>query len=377
MNRRWLTLAAVLLMLGGAATAIVLVQRGRYERSLTERRADALESMAVEDRVIVDLAEDRESNELAEALDDAQLSLVEPGTLLVVSRLPGDDYERLAVVDDEGGRVLLPISCARAHASAGTLLCLQARDSVVPSWEAVAIDLDTPDLTETVRRPAALPSRARVDPLGAQIAYTEFVSGHSYTQTGEFSTRTIVYGLEGDELSVADNLVVDSADAVYSSEDRNWWGVSFLPDGSGDYLVTFGSQDTVEVHHYDAAQNVTVPIDGSGSCPSVSPDGLFMVYKRIDFDRAVLGEEQGEGATVELVVHELATGQERVLPEDRFVDDQVEWLDNNTIVYALERDDGETIQPSWDIWSLDLAPGATPQLLVPFASSPSVYRDLR
>ncbi|KAG1647475.1 hypothetical protein GQR58_030576 [Nymphon striatum] len=180
----------------------------------------------------------------------------------------------------------------------------------------------------------------------------------------------VILGLHGTYYAMTD--VVSGGDARFQASDRNYWGVSFLPDGSGDYTVTFGSADTVEVLQYSEATNEAEPLNLEGSCPSVSPDGRFIVYKRADFDRAVLGEE----SNIRLVLHDTDTGQERLLGETRFVDDQVEWLDEDTIVYAIKRDDEESIQPAYDVWSLDLDPTAEPQLLVPFADSPAVYRDL-
>lgn len=58
------------------------------------------------------------------------------------------------------------------------------------------------------------------------------------------------------------------------------------------------------------------------------------------------------------------------------VDDQVEWLDDDTILYGLhvEGSEGELVQPEFDVWSLDIAPDAQPELLAPQADSPAVRR---
>jgi hypothetical protein len=57
--------------------------------------------------------------------------------------------------------------------------------------------------------------------------------------------------------------------------------------------------------------------------------------------------------------------------ETHNVDDQIEWLDDDTILYGLPRTDQPGVD---DIWSLDLASGSTPQLLIKDAWSPAVVR---
>lgn len=66
-----------------------------------------------------------------------------------------------------------------------------------------------------------------------------------------------------------------------------------------------------------------------------------------------------------------------MLDEDRSVDDQVEWLDDGTILYALHRtraDDLPAARPELDIWSLDLAEGSEPEMFRPPADSPAAVR---
>jgi hypothetical protein len=56
---------------------------------------------------------------------------------------------------------------------------------------------------------------------------------------------------------------------------------------------------------------------------------------------------------------------ETPLAETRSIDDQVIWLDNNTIAYALPGDRAP------DIWAAPADATGTPRLLVRHASSPS------
>ena len=73
-----------------------------------------------------------------------------------------------------------------------------------------------------------------------------------------------------------------------------------------------------------------------------------------------------------LAVLDLATGRQTLLAgETHNVDDQVEWLDDDTILYGLPRDGEPGVT---DVWSLDTSSDATPELLIQQAWSPSVVR---
>src|SRR5262249_55003677 len=101
-------------------------------------------------------------------------------------------------------------------------------------------------------------------------------------------------------------------------------------------------------------------------CPSMSPD-----EKRVCFKKRV-----SAGLTVEwrLCVLDLATLVERrVEGEPRSVDDQVEWLEDAHVLYAL-RDAGPppTLRP--DVWSVGVDDGSQPVRLLTGAMSPCVVR---
>ena len=85
----------------------------------------------------------------------------------------------------------------------------------------------------------------------------------------------------------------------------------------------------------------------------------------------IVAKEQ-RGEVFQLVLIDVATGDRRDLGETRSVDDQVEWVDDSTILYGLPNlEEGTDAQPVFDVWSLDVAAGSTPQLLIPFAESPA------
>ena len=97
----------------------------------------------------------------------------------------------------------------------------------------------------------------------------------------------------------------------------------------------------------------------NATCPEVSPDGSTLVVK------------ERRGDFFQLVAIDTATGARRDLAESRSVEDQVEFLDNSTIIYGLPNEaEGTEAQPAWDVWALNLNGGA-PQLIIPFADSPA------
>jgi hypothetical protein len=56
--------------------------------------------------------------------------------------------------------------------------------------------------------------------------------------------------------------------------------------------------------------------------------------------------------------------------DTRSVDDQVEWLDDSTLLNGLPR--GDTEATTSDVWSVPADGGSAPMVLIPHASSPAV-----
>jgi Tol biopolymer transport system component len=93
-------------------------------------------------------------------------------------------------------------------------------------------------------------------------------------------------------------------------------------------------------------------------CPSLSPDNRKLAFKRTR-------KTGGWG------VHVLDLKTMNVVAltaETRSVDDQVEWLDDNTILYTLSDGPGSAT-PGENVWSLPLD-GNAPRLHLPRATSP-------
>lgn len=361
-----LTLAAGALVLVALGVGYLMWASDRVDGDIAAREARA--QAAIEAFETSDAAMAQEAPEPAPgaaAFADEAMDL-EPGTVLVINRVPGDDYGRLAIRNPDGSRELLDRRCMRVHVAADRGVCLSQDESVfAPAFRTEFFDLSSPDLLEVRSYASPLPSRARMTPDGSRASTTGFVSGSSYADIGG-DTETIVIFDEVDSRSGLVGLIqfeVLGDDSSYQAADRQFWGVTFVD--TDEFYVTgfFGGEPEILSGSFD--RKTLEPTGYEGSCPSISPDGRYLVFKD-SFDDGVYS----------LRVVELATGEQWTLGETRSVDDQVEWLDNDTILYAVhpDGDDGSDVQPQFDIWMLDVAPGSEPELFLPAADSPAVVR---
>ena len=295
----------------------------------------------------------------AETADDPQ-AVELPSTPYVVfldldSAHP-QDYGRVAVapLDDLGAPpTLAQVACERVYFSVGGGLCLEKTGRFPVRYKATILDTHLRPV-RSLRVPG-VPSRTRVSADGRWGSTTTFVSGHSYAELGAFSTHAMIIDMATGR-KVIDNLEdlpVTRDGKPMESIDHNLWGVTFAPDGDTFYASLATGGTTYLVRGSITGRRLEV-LHENVECPAVSPDGTRVAYKK----------RTGSYALWHVTVLDLATMRETPLAELDPIDDQIEWLDDQTVLY--HNGGGVSAVP---------ADGSgAPRPFLPTAGSPSVVR---
>jgi hypothetical protein len=269
---------------------------------------------------------------------------------------PGRDSQvALAPLDESSPatRTLTPLKCARVYFATSRGLCLARDHSLTVGYRA---EVFGPNLR--VQHSLELPgmaSRARVSPDGRYGSVTLFVAGDSYAGAGSFSTRTTLIDLaSGRRIANLEQFTVTRDGRQVTAIDLNFWGVTFAHDSDRFYATMATGGKTYLIEGSIAGRTAHV-IHENVECPSLSPDGTRVVYKR----------RTGSSSTPwRLTVLDLRTMRETRLAEPRSVDDQAAWLDDRHVLYAV---DGA-------IWTLPADGRGRPQRYIAGAGSPAVVR---
>ena len=275
----------------------------------------------------------------------------------------GSNYGLVSMVslsDPGGPRAFTKVACDRVYATAGEASCLRTKRGIATTFEAQQLDADWK--TERTWALPGIPSRTRLSADGELVATTSFVAGHSYMQVG-YSTATEIRraGVRDDGNLEKYAVIIDNK--TVSPADRNIWGVTFGTDGNTFYATAATGGKTYLMRGDLRARSLTSVRQGA-ECPSLSPNGSKVAYKK---------NVGGTTAHWAIAVIDLATLRETVLGgETRSVDDQAEWLDNDTLLYGLPRTGEAGVT---DIWAIKTNQRTKPVLFIKQAWSPSVVRS--
>lgn len=243
--------------------------------------------------------------------------------------------------------------CDRFHAAATTALCLQRRPGLPARTYVLVLDRRLRE----VRRMSlpGIPNRARVSASGQVLAWTTFATGDSYA-TSAFSTRTSILDLRtGYLIKNIEQIPLTLDGRRHHAPDVNYWGVSFARDDNRFY-ATVSTQGRTHLVEGDLRKWSARAIKENVECPSLSPDGTRIAYKKkVSTDPA---------APWRLHVLDLATLREHPLAEARSVDDQASWTGPGTLSYAY----------GGAVWSVPADGTGTPRRTLAGASSPVVPR---
>jgi hypothetical protein len=326
-SRRTIFVVLVVVCGIGAAAAVAAGVRSQDRRVATSEKARA---------VLTDAQAERRPVVLFRSL--------EPEGQLAVSSIAGNGGGELA---------FQPLSCDRVYFSAGHGLCVDRTKGLAAGFGAKLFGADM-----RVRHELPLdgiPSRARVSRDGRYGTVTMFVTGHSYAAAGSFSTTTTLIDMErGEKIADLEDFTVTRDGRQITAVDVNFWGVTFADDGDTFYatLATGGRTYLIEG---SVSGRVAHVIHENVECPSLSPDGRRIAYKR---------RTRSESRPWQLTVLDLATKRETPLGEARSFDDQAEWLDDNHVVYGL---DGQ-------VWVVPADGSGEPERFLRSADSPAVIR---
>ena len=276
-----------------------------------------------------------------------------------------DHYGKLAVVDFPGPgvpRFIEAFSCNVVHVARGQGICLAADRGMFTTYTAELFDSSFQSRFKIPLQGG--PSRARVSPDGKMAGLTVFLSGHGYASV-DFSTQTLLIDTaRGTVLADMESFQVTRGGRPFQAKDFNFWGVTFTPD-SNRFYCTLSSNRKHYLVACDAAARTASVLHENVECPSVSPDGSHIAYKK----RFII-----DGRLIwQLHVLDLATMQETALAEKRSVDDQLEWLDDDHVLYTVSDDPGGSSAIT-NVWKVAVAGQAPPELFLSRAYSPAVVR---
>ncbi len=231
---------------------------------------------------------------------------------------------RVYVLDD--GRLRKEpgdLACERVYYAAGHGICMGVAPSGVEYTASIFNSKLQREHTVTL---TGLPSRTRVSPDGRYGAMTVFVTGDSYLSSPTaFSTRTTILEMAtGREVGKLERFKVTKDGKPFDAVDFNFWGVAFDPHDSDRFYATLGTGgDHYLVEGSIGDESMTV-LRAGVECPSLSPDGKQIAYK----------SRIGHSSRWHLRVLDVATLKDHAVAEERSIDDQVEWLDDDTLAYS-------------------------------------------
>jgi hypothetical protein len=276
------------------------------------------------------------------------------------------NYSKLSVAPLDGrlgaDRVAVELACERVSFAADRGICLQADRGVFTTYKGVLFDRAL-KATHTIKLEGS-PSRTRISADGRVGAITVFVTGqaHGYSGTA-FSTKTTLVDMAtGEELGNLEQFSTWRNGARFHAKDFNFWGVTFARD-SNVFYATLQSAGTTYLVQGDLGLRKLTVLRENIECPSLSPNNRLIAFKK---------RVGSDPAPWRFHVLDLATLTDRpIAGETRSIDDQIEWLDDDHVLYAARR---SIHSSSLDVWVAPLDNSAPARVFIPEAESPIVVR---
>lgn len=295
-------------------------------------------------------------------------ALTDNGSSRIYFRYTGVDenYGKLAIASLtslDAPQFVNALSCEVVYFANGSGICLQADRGILTTYAATLFDSHFASRASFPLHGS--PSRARISPDGKIAGFTVFLSGHGYMSLN-FSTETLLVDTATGKViaSLESDFHVTRDGKPFAEKDFNYWGVTFTSD-SKYFYCTLSSAGAHYLIKGDIAARTAVVVHDNVECPSVSPNGRRVAYKK----RFTIDGRQ----IWQLYVLDLATQRETPLAEKRSLDDQIEWLDDDHVLYTVS-DKPEGSSGTTNVWKADAAGTGTPAIFLPKAYSPCIVR---
>ena len=279
---------------------------------------------------------------------------------LMASSMYRDSFRKLVLVPlsaPSGAAYETALECDRAYFAGNRGVCLTRQDQLLTTRYYAYIFDDAFRPLHKIRL-TGLPSRTRLTADGRRAAITVFEQGHSYAEHG-FSTRTsIIDTLAGRDTGDLEQFTIWRDGRHFKAVDFNFWGVTFAGD-SNRFFATLASGGTRYLIEGDVDRREGRVLRTGVECPSLSPDNTRIVYKHMTASYGLW----------QLRMYDLRTGADTPLTsETRSVDDQVDWLDNEHVMYHITGSRGA------DVWVLRTDGKEPAKILREYSYSPAIVR---
>lgn len=258
--------------------------------------------------------------------------------------------------------------CERVHLARQSIFCLgtpKARGASARAAYRVTDLALREDFAGSAMRGVTV-SRARVAPNGAYAAATTFVTGHAYTLGADvFSTEALIIDLTQRSvlLPTFDLWSVMHDNKPVNARRVNFWGITFSPQDADLFYLTASLGNKAYLARGSLKNRRIDLLKADIECPSFSPDGSRLAFKK----------RKGLSGWVPAML-DLTTFSETVFASNRNVDDQIEWLDNHTLIYEVHTPKMAGAQT--DLVLLDVRqPKSSARLWLQNAGSPAVARN--
>jgi hypothetical protein len=277
--------------------------------------------------------------------------------VLFRSLASGHEHGRLATLglSAGGARRAGPLSCTRVHFAGGRGVCTVPEprgDDVVH----VAYVFDRTLAPGMRIELVGVPTRVRVAPTGRVAAITTYA--HEAEDAALVTTSIVVDLGSGAVKADLSTFELDPVGAPANAAGGAVSGLAFERDGNRFFATLAVDAEPMLVAGSLSERRITALRTGVSN-EALSPNGRRLIVKK-------LVEQRGFW---QLAVIDLSTWEELELPQGpRSVDDQVEWLDSEHVLYHDV--DGE----STALWMLPVDGVNGPRVLVKDAYSGSVQR---